>query len=42
MKSKIIGVLLVFLLSILITACSNNRGSSNQDSKSESIKSREY
>jgi uncharacterized protein YecT (DUF1311 family) len=38
MKSKIIGVLLVFLLSISITACSNNKGSSNQDSKSESTK----
>lgn len=38
MKSKIIGVLLVFLLSISMTACSNNKGSSNQDSKSESTK----
>jgi uncharacterized protein YecT (DUF1311 family) len=38
MKSKIIGVLLVFILSISITACSNNKGSSNPDSKSESTK----
>lgn len=38
MKSKIIGVLLVFLLSISITACSNNKGSSTPDSKSESTK----
>jgi len=38
MKSKIISILLVFLLSISVTACSNNKDSSNLDSKSESAK----
>ena len=38
MKSKIISVLLVFLLSISVTACSNNKDSSNLDNKSESTK----
>jgi Uncharacterized protein conserved in bacteria len=38
MKSKIIGVLIVFLLSISITACSNNKGNSTADNKSESNK----
>jgi uncharacterized protein YecT (DUF1311 family) len=38
MKSKIIAVLLVVLLSISLTACSNNTSSSKTDNKSESTK----
>ncbi|WP_160684074.1 lysozyme inhibitor LprI family protein [Clostridium sp. C2-6-12] len=38
MKSKIIGLFLAFLLSISLTACSNNTSSSTPDSKSESTK----
>jgi len=38
MKPKIISILLVFLISISVTACSNTKESSNLDNKSESTK----